>query len=179
MGLVTFAHRRREYGRAIVPLPPLAGRPLKLHVIFTNLLETEATLRAVTSLARGLEARLNLLVAKVVPYPLPLDRPPVSIELTQKVLQRLASRQEVETTVQVHLCRDQAVTIRQVLGAQSVVAIGAPKRWWPTAWRILAWKLKKDGHHVILVDTRNDTKKDTKKATGIAAKDHDDIPITT
>ena len=126
---------------------------LQLHVIFTGLKETEASLGAAGQLARDLGGRLTLLVAEVVPYPLPLDCPPVPAEFTEKVLSQLAGKQEVETRVQVYLCRDRNQTIRQALIPNSIVVIGSRKRWWPTREQWLASLLRRDGHQVIVLDT--------------------------
>ena len=125
---------------------------LDIHVIFTNIADTQATLKAAGGLARDLRARVTILAAQVVPYPLPLESPPVPIEFTERTLGRLASDQEVEATVKVYLCRDQRETIRQALRPDSVVVIGGRKRWWPTAEQSLAGILKRDGHRVVLVE---------------------------
>jgi hypothetical protein len=128
------------------------GPKLDIHVIFTNMADTQATLKAAGWLARDLGARVTILAAQVVPYRLPLDSPPVPIEFTERALGRIASEQEVEAAVKVYLCRDQRETIRQALKPDSVVVIGGKKRWWPTAEQRLAGMLKRDGHRVVLVE---------------------------
>ena len=125
--------------------PPeiLTGGPkLDIHVVFTKIPGTQAPLTAATDLARHLGGRVAILVAQVVPYPLPLDRPPIPVEFTEQALASLGRDPEVETAVRIYLCRDQQETIRQVLKPESVVIVGA---------RGLAKTLKRDGHHVILV----------------------------
>lgn len=126
---------------------------LQLHVIFTGLRETEASLAAAGQLARDLGGRLTLLVAEVVPYPLALDCPPVPTEFTERLLSELAGKQEVETRVKIFLCRDWHQTVRQALTPNSIVVLGSPKRWWPTRERWLAALLRRDGHQVIVLDT--------------------------
>ena len=127
---------------------------LQLHVIFTGLKETEASLGAAGEWARDLGGRLTLLVAEVVPFPLDLDCPPVPTEFTEELLSQLAGKQEVETSVKVFLCRDRNQTIRQALNPNSIVVIGSRKRWWPTRAQWLASLLRRDGHQVIVLDTR-------------------------
>lgn len=147
-----FVHKRQVWEKCDPPALPSDGGPkLDVHVIFTNLPGMRATLTAASGLARDLGARLTILVAQVVPYPLPLSGPPVPVEFTEQTLGAIASEQEVETTVKVFLCRDQWKTIRQALGPDSVVVIGGRKRWWRTAEQSLAAMLKRDGHHVVLV----------------------------
>jgi hypothetical protein len=126
---------------------------LELHVIFTGLKETEASLDAAGRLARDLGGRLTLLVAEVVPYPLALDCPPVSSGFMETLLSQLASRQDVDTSVKVFLCRNRDETVRRALMPNSIVVIGGRKRWWPTREQWLASLLRRDGHQVIMLDT--------------------------
>jgi hypothetical protein len=128
------------------------GANLPLHVIFTGLKETEASLWAAGQWARDLGGHLILLLAEVVPYPLPLDEPPVPAEFREKLLSRLATRQEVETQVKVFLCRDRNATLRRALQPNSIVVMGL-KRWWRTREQWLAFLLRRDGHQVIVLDT--------------------------
>jgi len=121
-------------------------------VIFTDMPSTKAALSAAASMARGLGARITILVAQVVPYPLPLDEPAVPIEFTERQLERMASEQEEETAVEIHLCRSRNQTIRQAVGSASVVVIGGPKHWWPTPEKTLARLLRRDGRRVLLVN---------------------------
>jgi len=125
---------------------------LHFHVIFTGLKETEISLRVAGELAHGLGGRLTLLVPEIVPYPLPLDCPPVQPDFTEQVLTRLVAAQEVETHVQVLLCRDRNQAIRQTLGPDSIVVIGIRKLWWNYRERFLASRLRLDGHHVIFLE---------------------------
>ena len=43
-------------------------------------------------MARGLGARITLMVAQVVPYPLPLAAPDVPVEFTERVLESIGKR---------------------------------------------------------------------------------------
>ena len=141
-----------QSGHAARAVSPADGPQLDIHVIFTNMADTQATLKTASALAHDLGARITILAAQVVPYPLPLGSPPVPIEFTERALGLMACEQEVETAIKVYLCRDQRQTIRQILKPESVVVIGGRKRWWPTAGQSLARILKQDGHHVVLVD---------------------------
>jgi hypothetical protein len=62
---------------------------------------------------------------------------------------------EIETNIQVCLCRDQWQTIRATLKPDSLVVIGGQKRWWPTEEQRLATRLQREGHHVLLVEPRS------------------------
>jgi hypothetical protein len=125
---------------------------LAIHVIFTNAAATRKSLKAASQMARDLQAHITILMAQVVPYPLPLANPPVPVELTERELLRMAREQDVETDIRVCLCRDRQQTIREGLRPESTVVIGGRKRWWPTAEDSLAKALRRDGHRVLLIE---------------------------
>jgi hypothetical protein len=134
----------------VVAPPAEHDSGLDLHVIYTSLPRTRAALAAAASLAVGLDARVTILAAQVVPYPLPLEEPPVAVEFTERKLWQMAAEQETGAAVSVYLCRDREETIRQVLRPESLVVIGGRKWWWPTEEQHLAKILRRDGHRVIL-----------------------------
>jgi hypothetical protein len=131
---------------------PSAPAILDLQVVFTNTAGTRAALATAGQYARGLDVRITILAAQVVPYPLPLGRPPVPVEFTERTLRSLASEQIVTTSVELYLCRDKNETIRKVLKPDSLVVIGGWKRWWPAAENRLEKLLRRDGHRVILAN---------------------------
>jgi hypothetical protein len=133
-----------------VSAPEIQNPELEVNVVYTRLPGTAKTLNAATGLARGLGARVTVHLAQVIPYPLPLKSPPVSIQFAENQLVALAGEQLVETRMQMYLCRDLTQTIRRVLKPDSVVVIAGRKRWWPTREQRLAGILRRDGHHVIL-----------------------------
>jgi hypothetical protein len=132
-------------------------RKLDLKVIFTDLPQTAAALAAARTLAQGLGAHVTLMVARVVPYPLPLAEPDVPVEFTEHVLESLAcERNDADTTIEILLCRDRNETLRRAVPPDSLVIVGAHKsRWW-TSWlpsreRSLASMLRRDGRRVLVV----------------------------
>lgn len=143
---------RAVQGLLISPPPEERGPELQLYVVFTDLAATNVALIAANHLAHDLDARVTLLLAQVVPYPLPQECPPVSLEFTEEVLSRLPCH-NAETTVHVYLCRDRDETIRQALLPDSIVVIGGRKRWWRNGEKTLARLLRRDGHRVIVFDT--------------------------
>jgi hypothetical protein len=124
---------------------------LRLYVVFTDLEATKAAIQTAGQLGRDLNARVVLLVAKVVPYPLPLDSPPVAPEFTDGVFSQLASEQDAEVAVRVYLCRDRDETIRDRLPPGSLVVIGRRAAWWRTSASLLGRRLQRDGHRVVFV----------------------------
>ena len=71
----------------------------RLHVLESAL----AALKEAGSLASGLGARITLLVPQMVPYPLPLESPPVLLDFSENRFRVIASESPVETSVQIYL----------------------------------------------------------------------------
>lgn len=142
---------RLKYG----PLPAQpdvsgSGRKLDLQVIFTDLPKTAAALATARTLARDLGARITLMAAQVVPYPLPLTEPDVPVEFTERAMESLAA--DEDATIEIYLCRDRNDAIRHVLPPDSLVIVGARKwRWWPSWESRLARVLRRDGRRVLVV----------------------------
>lgn len=135
---------------APVSAPEVLRPELEVNVVYTRLPGAAKTLHTASGLARGLGARVTVHVPQVIPYPLELKAPPVSVPFAEQQLLALAGEQPVETNIQMYLCRDLTETIRRVLKPDSVVVIGGRKRWWPTPEKKLAAILRRDGHRVIL-----------------------------
>ena len=128
-------------------------RKLDLNVIYTTVRATRATLEAAVQYARELDAHIVIVAAQVVPYPLPLEEPPVLLEFTENALWSMAAEQPVETMVEIYLCRDRRETLREILQPESPVMIaGKSRRWWPGSEQRLAEALRRDGHRVIFLN---------------------------
>jgi hypothetical protein len=136
-----------------LPAQPAVSRSnckLDLQVIFTDLPKTTAALAAARTLARDLGARITLMAAQIVPYPLPLAEPDVPVEFTERVMESLAV--DNEAAVEIYLCRDRDEAIRRALPPNSLVILGARKwRWWPSWESRLARLLRHDGQRVLVV----------------------------
>ena len=136
--------------------PPSAGSErgpnVRIYVIFTDIIGTRAALLAATRLAYGLDLPLSLLAARSVPYPLPLESPPVSVEFTEHAMCSLVSDLDAEIAVQILLCREPQEALRDALGPEALVVIGKGKGWWRSRYRNLARRLRADGRHLVLID---------------------------
>jgi hypothetical protein len=135
------------------PSPASARGPdARIYVIFTNKAGTKAALSAASRLARGLDLPLSLLAARQVPYPLPLENPPVGIEFIESAMRELVSGQDPEITVHILLCRERDEALRDALGPDALVVLGTGNSWWKSRYRHLARCLKADGRRLILID---------------------------
>jgi len=137
---------------------PLAGvevdQQLKIAVVFTSVESTLAALKEAGNLAGSLGARITLVVPQVVPFPLPLETPPVLVEFNENRFRVMASESPVETSVQIFLCRDRFETLAAVLKPGSIVVVGGRKRWWPTKDEVLARQLRRAGYEVLFKETK-------------------------
>ena len=125
---------------------------LNISVIFTSVESTLKALKKAGALATSLGARITLVVPQVVPYPRPIESPPVLIDWNERRFRVIAEQSPVETTVRIYLCRDRLETLTSVLNSGSIVILGARRRWWPTAESRLARSLRKAGHEVIVAE---------------------------
>jgi hypothetical protein len=126
-----------------------ADRRLNISVVFTSVEATLAALKEAGALARSLSARITVVVPQVVPFPLPLETPPVLLDFNERRFRQIAAQSPVETAVQIYLCRDGVATLMKVLTPSSLVVIGGRRRWWPTRERSLVRRLRKAGHEVV------------------------------
>jgi hypothetical protein len=139
--------------RPAEPQPSGEGPRLDLKVIFTDLSKTSAALQTARTMARGLGARITLMVAQVVPYPLPLTAPDVPAKFTERIAESIAVD---DTTVEIYLCRDRNEALRRALPPGSLVIVGARKRRWRPSW-FLSWDhrlarvLREDGQRVLVI----------------------------
>jgi len=150
--------------RMIAPLTGVPARPiteetdskLDISVVFTSVDATLAALKEAGRLlgnqAGSLGGRITLIVPHIVPYPLPLTSPPVLVDFNERRLRVIASKCRVETRVSIYLCRNPLETLQSVLKPHSLVVLGSRKRWWPTAEKRLAKKLRRFGHQVVVTE---------------------------
>lgn len=140
-------------GRPARPIGEEADQKLNIAVVFTSVESTLPALKEAGNLANSLGARIKLVVPQVVPYPLPLETPPVLVEFNENRFRVMASESLVETSVQVYLCRDRLEALTSVLKPGSIVVLGGKKRWWRTKDERLARKLRRAGYEVLFKET--------------------------
>jgi hypothetical protein len=142
-------HRDDSQGPAPIESPDL--RPLQVTVLFTGVSETLRAMENAAEMARGLNATLRLLVAYVVPYQRPVEAPPVLVEFQEALFREIALESDLETRVNIVLCRDVQDAFRTHLSPRSVVVLGSPSHWWRTREERVARRLRRLGHEVFVV----------------------------
>jgi hypothetical protein len=140
-------------GHPTRPIGAEADQKLNISVVFTSVDSTLEALKEAGNMANSLGARIMLVVPQMVPYPLPLETPPVLVEFNENRFRVLASESPVETSVQIYLCRDRFETLTSVLKPGSIVVLGGRKRWWPTKEENLARQLRRAGYEVLFKET--------------------------
>ena len=124
---------------------------LHVFVAHTSRERTKTALDAVLALTRNLDARVTLFAVRIVPFPLPLERPDVAPEFVERELTGMAREIEAPVDVRVVLARDLDTGLKQVLTANSLVVVGAKRSFWPTVELKLARALARVGHSVAMV----------------------------
>ena len=143
-------------GHPARPVVDAADQKLNISVVFTSVESTLAALKEAGNLANSLGAQITLIVPQVVPYPLPLETPPVLLEFNENRFRVMASESPVETSVQIYLCRDRLETLTSVLKPGALVVLGGRKPrwpWWPTKDERLAGHLRRAGYEVLFKET--------------------------
>jgi hypothetical protein len=126
---------------------------LNVTVLFTSVDATIAALRTAGALAGKLGGRITIMVPEIVPYHLPINKPPVAQDWNEKRFRVIAAESPVETSVRFYLCRDMDEMLARQLKPHSLIVLGGKKHWWPTRESRLASRLRSCGHEVILAET--------------------------
>src|SRR5688572_24961795 len=132
---------------------PESPGPLKVHVLFTNTTETLRALKSACALTAGMRAIVALLVPVTVPFPLPLEEPPVTLAFVCRRITEFteAVGRQVGLEAYVYLCRNPIQAVLAALTPHSLVIIGVHRRWPFCRSRRMAKKLRGQGHDVVLV----------------------------
>jgi hypothetical protein len=125
---------------------------LEVVVLHTTIDGTLASLKRAAELAAGLAANIRLLVLTVVPYPLPIESPQVSLAFNRRRFTTIASEARVDTVVDIRLGREPMSMLEIALKPRSVVVLERRRRWWPDRVRKLAKRLERLGHQVVYSD---------------------------
>ena len=132
---------------AAVVAEPVSISKLEIVVLHTKEAATVSALKMAAEFASGL-APVRLLAIQVVPYPLALDAPPVSVKFLERRFVELVKEAAVDAKVDIRLARD----AEDELSPHCVVVIGGRRRWWPTASMRMARRLERLGHQVVFTN---------------------------
>lgn len=133
-------------------VPAQAKSTSEITVIFTSFELTRKAVMNAGTLAMRLGTHIVVMAAQVVPYPLPLDQPPVPYGFLFRRFEAVIDQFPVKTEFRVFLCRDQLECMKSLLSTGSPVVMGVRKRLWPTREARLARQLRRAGYEVILFE---------------------------
>ena len=136
--------------RAHVALPQAAPGVLRVVIPFTTPELTCAALRH-AGVCSDLDVHIGLVDVQVVPFPCPLEQPPVDQKFSRRRLAELLKETGLPGQAAVLYTRDWLEGFKRVLEPGSLVILATRKRWWPTREHKLARALIKAGHQVMLL----------------------------
>jgi hypothetical protein len=133
---------------------------LSVYVVYTSMAATRAALGAASRLTIARDARIRVILLRVIPFPLPLDNPPISARFDQERILASLNNGSDDASLLICYCRDQLEALLRLLkshlqpfGSNSVIVIaGKKRRWFPTSEQRLAGRLEEAGHRVVFVD---------------------------
>jgi hypothetical protein len=147
-------------GRAIVDHDLDRRRPaevttgvLSVVIPYTTMEHTQAAIRHV-GVCSDLDVHVTLVDVQVVPFPCPLDQPPIDSKYSRSRLAALFSETSLPGRGVVLYARDWLEGIRRALEPQSLIVMATRRRWWPTREEKLARSLSKAGYQVMLLSVR-------------------------
>lgn len=114
---------------------------------------TRAALRH-AGVYRDLDVHVSLVDVQVVPFPCPIDQPPIDNEYSRRRLLALSGESGLPGRAVVLYTRDWVEGIRRVLEPKSLIVMAAKRRWWLTREEKLARSLSKAGYQVMLLSVR-------------------------
>ncbi len=127
---------------------------LRIVILHTSAHGTIEAVQETARLADQLQARIQIVVAYVVPYPLPIEKVRVDPEFRLRELVKVCENQSIKIRIDIWLCRDVRQSIRQGLFPNSLVVIGGRQTWWPFTYeKRLARIARGAGHQVVFIAT--------------------------
>jgi hypothetical protein len=112
---------------------------------------TPRALQAAANLTKGLNFQVVLIAVHIVPYPLQLTTLSVMEEHLESELRKAAASTDLPVTARIAFSRDLSEAFRQCVRPESLVVIGARKRWWRTRPERWARELAQNGFRTAVV----------------------------
>jgi hypothetical protein len=132
-------------------------RRLRIYVVATTDEGTRAALLAARSFGADSDPDVVLLVPHAVPYPQPLDCPPVPVAFTIERFERLANDAKAEVLIRVCVARPGELMLEPAVPEDAVLLVGGTRgRWWRSREQRLAGRFADKGHCALFVGTTDD-----------------------
>ena len=148
---IRFDARQAGYGEIDQGRPSeIATGVLWVVIPYTTPELTRVALRH-AGVCSDLDVHVALVDIQVVPFPCPLDQPPVNKQFSERRLHELFKESGLPGKACMLYTRDWLEGFRRVLEPGSLVILASKMRWWPTRQERLARTLTKAGHQVMLL----------------------------
>jgi len=127
---------------------------LDIVVLYTSADLAGAALERAEELAKGMNLRVRLVCAQIVPYALPIDEPQILLEHLKNELEKVADMSGLEIQGEIVLAREMQTALRSALKPGSIVVLASHRRVWRTKEESLRNECIKAGHEVVLCYAR-------------------------
>jgi hypothetical protein len=121
-------------------------------VLHTGTKLTPAAIEAAARLTAGLNFHLVVMAVHILPYPLQLTAVSTMREHLEGELALVTERCSMPVSARIVFARDMAEAFRQSVHPESLVLVGAPRRWWPSRARKWAKELARHGFRMAVID---------------------------
>ena len=121
-------------------------------VLFTSTDQTLKALEKACELAKSFSGRVSVVATPIVPFPLPLDEPPIPSKFIIGRFAEQAGQFQANISILTYLCRDRLEALKRILPHNSIIIIGVRRKWWPTYDERLAQTLRRAGYAVLLLE---------------------------
>jgi hypothetical protein len=112
---------------------------------------TPQALQAAANLTKGLNFSVILLAVHIVPYPLQLETLAIMQAHLEAELGKASEGSVLPVSARIAFARDLSEAFHQCVRPESLVVIGARKRWWRTRPERWARELARNGFRTALV----------------------------
>jgi hypothetical protein len=129
----------------------IADSELSVFVVFTSNDWTLRALEKAREIAKPLGANIVVVALQVVPFPLPLSEPPVSMEFVIRRFEENSNEFPDGTQVAAYLCRNPLEALKRILPLHCPVVMGVRKRWLPSRDEKMARMLRRAGYRLTLI----------------------------
>ena len=146
-------HKSGFHSDKVSPLPAETESRRSVFVIFTSGFRTLKALEEAGRLAGQIGGHIVIVAAQVVPYILPLNEPPVSMQFILERFSEIIARSHVDASIAVYACRNRLEALKKILTPGTPVLIGVNRGWWPAGDIRLARNLRRAGYAVLTVET--------------------------
>jgi hypothetical protein len=123
---------------------------LEVVVLYTSADLARAALKKAEELSGGLDIRLRLIRAEIVPYQLPFDTPAIDLKHLRSEMQTVLESSRLDVEGEIVLARDLETAIRTVPRSRTIVVLASRHRLWRTKEESIQHLCARMGYEVLM-----------------------------